>query len=83
MMARLSRERAYVLLDQLCVELGFCLPPNDRTRLVAEPPDSVKAFTDAVFTAEGLDPDLADSDLYRQVQAEVAKAFQAEAGATR
>jgi hypothetical protein len=36
----------------------------------------VRAFTDAVFSAEGLDPDAADRHLYRQVRDVVASAFQ-------
>jgi hypothetical protein len=35
----------------------------------------VVAFTDAVFTAEGLPPETADRHLYRQVRDMVAAAF--------
>jgi hypothetical protein len=46
------------LLDELCVELGFCLPAPERDTLMNAPPLDVDAFTDAVFAAEGLDPAL-------------------------
>ncbi len=55
------------LLDKLCVELGFCLPPLEQQRLVDNPPSEVLAYTDAVFRAEGLAPETAARHLYRQV----------------
>jgi len=63
------------LLDHLCVQLGFCLPPDEQARLAEHPPDSADAFTDAVFEAEGLDPATADRHLYRQVRNKVREAF--------
>jgi hypothetical protein len=44
------------LLDELCMELGFCLPAAERDRLMRTPPRDADAFTDAVFAAEGMDP---------------------------
>ncbi|GAA0990649.1 hypothetical protein GCM10009555_076760 [Acrocarpospora macrocephala] len=55
------------LLDELCVDLGFCLSPSAQQRLRELPPLSVVAFTDAVFSAEGMDPHLHE-DLRRQVR---------------
>jgi hypothetical protein len=63
------------LLNRLCRRLGFCLPPDDIVRLREDPPAEVLAFTDAVFTAEGLDPETADRHLYRQVRDMIADAF--------
>lgn len=63
------------LLDTLCVRLGFCLPPVEMHRLCQHPPADVQAFTDAVFIAEGMDPELADRHLYRQVRDLVRMAF--------
>jgi hypothetical protein len=57
------------------MQLGFCLPPAEQVRLTDDPPDSADAFTDAIFTAEGLDPSTADRNLYRQVQRLVREAF--------
>ena len=58
------------LLYDLCVDLGFCLPPDDIRRLVESPPAGVDAFTDAVFEAEGMDPTI-HPDLRSQVRAVV------------
>ena len=55
------------LLDQLCIELGFCLPPADQHRLRHEPPLDADDFVNAVFVAEGLEPD-ANGDLWRRVK---------------
>ena len=67
-----------LLLDELCVDLGFCLPPDARVRLQDTPPRDVDAFTDAVFVAEGLDP-RGDHRLRRQVQERITRHFGANA----
>jgi hypothetical protein len=72
----LTRAETESLLSKLCIELGFCLPPEDDARLIESPPDTVEAFTDAVFIAEGLNPEYAERHLYRQVRDKVAEAFQ-------
>ena len=72
----LSRREVEALLSKLCIDLGLCLPPADQDGLAAEPPSDVRAFTDAVFLAEGLDPALADRHIYRRVQDMVSEAFQ-------
>jgi hypothetical protein len=46
------------LLDELCVRLGFCLPPRAQTRLRQSPPLDPDEFTDAIFAAERMDPRL-------------------------
>jgi hypothetical protein len=63
------------LLGKLCVNLGFCLPPDVQDQLIENPPDNTQAFTDAVFIAEGLNPQTASRELYRQVRDSVAAAF--------
>ncbi|MBD0421680.1 hypothetical protein AB0L35_07740 [Streptomyces sp. NPDC052309] len=55
------------LLYELCVDLGFCLPPQEHHRLQEAPPADVDGFTDAVFEAEGMDPGLHE-ELRRQVR---------------
>jgi hypothetical protein len=72
----LDAAQVTALLSQLCMKLGFCLPPADCERLRRAPPDTISSFTDAVFTAEGLAPDIADRHLYRQARAIVAEAFE-------
>lgn len=55
------------LPDELCRKFGFCLPPESKMALVASPPDSVHAFTDAVIAGDGLDPATYDPDIRRQM----------------
>lgn len=62
------------LLGTLCVELGICFHGEIYDRLVDSPPPSTAAFTDAVFRAQGLDPDT-NGKLYRQVQFRVSQVF--------
>ena len=71
----LNEAQVEVLLSELCIELGFCLPPNARELLRRSPPTTVKEFTDSVFRAEGLDPEIADRGLYRQVRDLIAPTF--------
>ena len=65
-----------LLLDLLCTRLGFCLPPHARFELRSHPPAEPLAFMDAVFIAEGLETEIADRHLYRQVRDCVFLAFQ-------
>jgi hypothetical protein len=62
------------LLVELCVDFGFCLPPDDEQRLRDSPPDDVDGFTDAVMNADRMDPSLHEH-LRRQVREVVAKWF--------
>ncbi|MEO3821215.1 hypothetical protein [Plantactinospora sp. B24E8] len=55
------------LLYELCVKLGFCLPPAENRRLCEAPPGDVDGFTDAVFEAEGMG-DMSHTNLRRQVR---------------
>ena len=48
--------RIQLLLDELCVKLGFCLALSEQQRLRALPVSDVDKFTDAVLEAEGVDP---------------------------
>lgn len=74
-MVILSEAETSRLLDALCVKLGFCLPPDERKRIVQAPPEDVRTFTDTVFTGDGMNPELADRHLDRQVLAMVREAF--------
>jgi hypothetical protein len=72
----LKGDATKVLLDRLCIQLGFCLPPDAYDALVENPPADINEFTNAVFVAEGFgDPSTADRHLYRQVRAIVLEAF--------
>jgi hypothetical protein len=68
-----ARESDYLLAD-LCVQLGFCLPPDAQEELRDRSPTDPDSFATAVFRAEGLDP-LSDRQLYRQVREMVSAAF--------
>jgi hypothetical protein len=59
--------RVQVLLDELCVKLGFCLSPGEQHRLRESTPADVDSFTDAVLEAEGVDPRL-NKQLRRRVR---------------
>ncbi len=72
---KLNVSEVTTLLGDLCVVLGFCLPPDESARLLETPPEEVNAFTDAVFLAEGMNPQHSDRRLYRQVQTMIADAF--------
>ena len=74
----LDQHEVKVLLDDLCVKLGFCLPPANQATLIAVPPPDAKSFTDSVITLEGLDPTTCDRRVYRKVRALVTAAFQHE-----
>jgi hypothetical protein len=64
-----------VLLDGLCITLGFCLLPEARLKLRHDPALDVATFTNAVFLAEGLEPSRADRQLYRRVRDMIQDAF--------
>lgn len=72
---QMSPKQIGFLLEELCVDLGFCLPPEAQARLLAEPTTDVDFFTDNVIRAEGLDPANISLRLRRDVRARVAKYF--------
>jgi hypothetical protein len=51
--------------------------------LSANPPGDVRAFTDAVFWAEGLNPEYADRHTYGAVRDYVTDAFRHNAGSAK
>jgi hypothetical protein len=53
----LDRTEVDSLLADLCIGHGFCLPSQEHDGLVANPPQEVLAFVDAVFITEGLNPE--------------------------
>ena len=46
-----------ILLDKLCMEWGFCIPPSDRARVATSRRSDAAEFASEVLRAEGLDPD--------------------------
>lgn len=63
------------LLEDLCLHLGFCLPPAAHAQLMRETPGDAASFTDVVIQAEGLELQMVDKHLYRSVHDMVAAAF--------
>lgn len=45
------------LLYDLCVDLGFCIPPEDSTRISQTKSYMAKEFAKDVVSAEGMNPD--------------------------
>ena len=64
------------LFYDLCVDLGFCLPPGGEDRIVAKSPETVEAFADAVYLEEGLAGDTR-KQLRVLVEERIAKYFAA------
>ena len=71
----LSEGEVASLLERLCVELGFCVPPQERGRFADRPPADVPSFVEAVLRAEGLEPAHVDQQLRRAVESLVSQAF--------
>jgi hypothetical protein len=74
-MASVDEREIEFLLDDLCVEHGFCLSEEARARLLDDPPGEVDTFTDPVIAAEGLDPVLVDKRIRQPLRARVARSF--------
>lgn len=72
----LDNREAEILLSVLCTKLGFCLPPEMENKLLENPPATIDDFTNAVFRAEGLNPEQVERRLYKQVRNKVAEAFE-------
>ena len=71
----ITAEKAERLLGVLCVTYGFCLHSPEYDDLCDSPPESPRAFLDAVFRAEGFSLETADLNMYRAMLKEVQMAF--------
>jgi hypothetical protein len=58
---RISPPIVEALLDELCRVYGYCLPPDRKMDLLAQPPRDLDAFVDALLEAEGLEPSFVTS----------------------
>ncbi|HEY3783903.1 MAG TPA: hypothetical protein VGL55_01325 [Steroidobacteraceae bacterium] len=63
----LSPMEVQSLLNKLCIDAGFYLRPQAQEKLRTDPPTDPTAITNAVFLAEGLNPELAERGLHRGV----------------
>ena len=70
---RLSAQQTEALLHDLCVELGYCLGPEDADAIVADPPTDPRAFAELVMRLDGVGPD--DPVMYTPVLTRVLKMF--------
>jgi hypothetical protein len=69
------------LLEELCVNDGYCLPPTVSAQIRSAPPGTPEAFAEAVFRGDGFDPVLNPLE-YRSVLDVVERAFQHSASVT-
>lgn len=67
--------RIQTLLDELCVELGFCLSPDEQEASLAASAGDIDRFVERVFIAAGIEPDRSSS-LYAQARDQVASVFE-------
>ncbi|MEE9327873.1 MAG: hypothetical protein V3U71_11325 [Cocleimonas sp.] len=56
------------LLNKICIDLGFCLPPSDIERIVLINNCETDELVRDIFIVEGLNPDL-ELSLFREVKA--------------
>ena len=71
----LSLQGTGFLLAALCEQLGLCLSPEERRKLVDQAPPDASSFTDAVFAAEGLERVPSLRARYRDALALAERAF--------
>jgi hypothetical protein len=75
-MKEVSRER---LMNYLCVDIGFTIFRTDLDELLLDPQSGDATYlTKALLRCDGLDPDLVDRRLYRQIRQRVRKALDEE-----
>ncbi|MEZ9199715.1 hypothetical protein [Shewanella sp. 10N.286.54.B9] len=55
------------LLDQICVDLGFFLPPLIKSRLIKFPPKTAEKCVKVIIESEGLNIDVLDKALYKKL----------------
>ena len=73
----LTQHQVRCLLDELCIDLGFCLPPADAERLAKDHPLNAREFADAIYRAEGMDLETRDLGLWRRVRDRIQVHFDA------
>lgn len=75
----MTEDQVEALLRRLCVDLGFCLPPDAYERIVDHPPETSDAFARAVFEAEGLNYDADPREGLKAAVREMVTCHRAEA----
>ncbi len=75
-MKEVNKER---LMSYLCVDVGFTLYRTDLDELLLDPRSGDATFlTEALLRRGGLEPDLVDRRLYRQIRENVRSALDEE-----
>jgi len=74
----MTRERMRRLLDELCIELGFCIPPKVKAELMENPPVDETACVNAVIRAEGLEPEQVALTMFRDMKARARRYYKEE-----
>lgn len=54
-------------LNDICVDLGFCLPPKEIDELISRNEYEVNQFVKEIFAIENMDPNF-ELQLFRQVK---------------
>jgi hypothetical protein len=62
------------VLNWLCVEWGFCIPPKDRNRIANSHHLDAGKFAAEVLIAEGLDPEL-EREWFRKIRSRFVEQF--------
>ena len=52
------KQKIEILLDELCVKQGFCLPRNEFEKIISKDHLYADEFAKLVLLGEGMDPDL-------------------------
>jgi hypothetical protein len=63
------------LLDWLCTEWGFCIPPADKVRISRSERLEAREFAIEVLKAEGFDPPEYEIEWMRRIKARFIKHF--------
>jgi hypothetical protein len=61
------------LLDEVCVKLGLCLEPGERSRISIATPRDVDGLADAILVGAGRDPVFTDRRLRHELREYVAR----------
>jgi hypothetical protein len=74
---RPSPQQIRAVLSELCVRLGYCLPPSEYEAVESDPPTNPLAFAELAVTLEGVGE--LDADAFERVLEIVVKTFQGAA----
>ncbi|MEC9263285.1 MAG: hypothetical protein VYD53_18170 [Pseudomonadota bacterium] len=64
----IDKKYAQYLQYDLCSKLGFCSMGNEYNYLISQLPLDISTFVNGIFKAEGLDPEIAERKLWKDVR---------------